>query len=162
MIEMIERVAEAIYTAIYSDPASRFGAKYPELSERARNLYREAARAAIEAMREPTDAALQSALDAMAAANTELVNERDSARWSAGVLRLELTRMREAANLWTAVTRDMVERACKAEYPKLFSDDPKVAHMAASPMRLDLTQDNHRASIRRILEAALALPKLSP
>ncbi len=54
-----------------------------------------------------------------------------------------------------AVTDEMVERACKAADPLLFSDDEVTAHMAASPLRVDGVQTLVRNKMRAALTAAL-------
>jgi hypothetical protein len=43
--------------------------------------------------------------------------------------------------------------ACKAAWPDLFSNDPTVAHMAASPMAVDFARAEKSALVKTILDA---------
>lgn len=46
-----------------------------------------------------------------------------------------------------------IQLACKAAWPDLFSDDPTVAHQAASPMAVDFARSEKHALVKTILDA---------
>lgn len=58
-----------------------------------------------------------------------------------------------------AVTDEMIEAACKADLPDLWSDDPRTAHMAASPLRLECVRGEHRKGVANVLTAALSVAR---
>lgn len=48
---------------------------------------------------------------------------------------------------------DMIEKASKAYDPDLFSDDPQIAHSAASPFTVESSRQKVRDKMRKVLEA---------
>ena len=51
---------------------------------------------------------------------------------------------------------EAIERAAKADKPSLWSESPHVAHMAASPYKVENERRNHLKRMRLIISAFLA------